>query len=188
MKRFLVVCCMVAGLISLPGLCIAQDQPEAAAPEAEVVAPDAAAPAVEAVEQLDQQNMVDDQGMAASEGEDITYSYGVVVAVSPTEIRVREYDYEKDEEIEVSYVVNEKTQFNNVNSGTELAIDDNVEIYYTETPDQKIASIVSKEEIVPLEEDFVMEGENGEASVPEEATSEAPVAPMEEAPVAPGTP
>ena len=88
--------------------------------------------------------------MTQEAGEGIQYSFGVVVKVSAKQIVLREYDYEKDQEIEITYMINPETGLNGVASIDEIKANDNVEIYFQEREGQKIAEVIAKEE-APIE-------------------------------------
>ena len=77
---------------------------------------------------------------------DLEYTYGSVVSVTPAEIVINEYNYESDQEVQVSYVVNGETKFNKINSAQELAKDDNVDVYYKVIGEQKVAQLITKDD------------------------------------------
>ena len=64
--------------------------------------------------------------------EDVEYDYGSVVKVDATknEIVIGEYDYDNDTEITVTYLVDPKANFENVNSLKEIAPGTYVDIEY----------------------------------------------------------
>ena len=92
---------------------------------------------------------------AQEEADEMKYSFGTVVKVGEGEVTVLEYDYSKDEEGEVIYMVNPETQLDNVGSLQELVKDDNVEVYFKEMDGKKVASMLIKESMV--EEGEMME-------------------------------
>ena len=92
---------------------------------------------------------------AATPSDEMKYSFGTVVKVGEGEIVVQEYDYSKDEEVEMTYAVTSETQYDNIGSLKEFAKDDNIEIYYKEAEGEKIATILIKEN--PMEEDLTEE-------------------------------
>ena len=116
------------------------------------------------------QNEVEDEGLNANE-EDINYSYGVVVSHSPAQIVLLEYDYDRDEEIQVTYEVNADTKVENVESLDKLQKDDNVEIYYKQVNGKNVATSIEKE---------VISNEDTNVSVPEDMSED--VAPDDAAP------
>ena len=89
----------------------------------------------------------------------LEYTYGSVVSVSPAQVIISEYNYESDEEVQVPYGLNAETKFNNLSGVQDLAKDDNVDIYYKINGDQKIASMITKDETV-YEDDSEEAGEN----------------------------
>ena len=58
------------------------------------------------------------------------YSIGTVVSATDKELKVSEYDFETDQDVEVVYQVNESTKKENFNALSELAQYDEVEIEY----------------------------------------------------------
>ncbi len=98
----------------------------------------------------------------AQNEEEINYSYGIVVSHSPEQLVVLEYDYDSDEEIEVSYEINAETAVENVESLDKLQKDDGVEVYYREKDGKKIAVSIEKELItddtVDFSEELIEEG------------------------------
>ena len=89
---------------------------------------------------------------------DESFAMGTVAKVSPAEITIIEYDYDADEEKEMSYLVNPETQFENVTSLGEIAPGDNVGISFKEIDGHHVAVLIAKELIVPDEEDRVEDG------------------------------
>jgi len=84
---------------------------------------------------------------AADVDEALEYTYGSVVAVSPTQITISEYNYETDEEVQTSYAVDAETKVTNAASVQDLVKDDNVDVYYkVTTGDQKIAKMITKDD------------------------------------------
>ena len=73
------------------------------------------------------------------------FSYGTVVSVNNQQIVISEYDYEKDEEVENTYLIDQKTEIKGVNSILDITVDDNVDIVYVINDDKKIAQSISVE-------------------------------------------
>lgn len=94
----------------------------------------------------------------ADDIEEMNYSYGKVFRVSPQEISVTEYDYEKDQEINESYTIDPAIELQNIPSLDRLAAGDEVEIYYDNKNGKKIALIISR----PQVEDDQVENDNDE--------------------------
>ena len=82
--------------------------------------------------------------VSAQEETDKKFSFGFVVRVAANEVIVKEFDYETDEGIEVSYLVNAETTFENVASVSELKELDDVEIEYKEEGGKRIVLWLSK--------------------------------------------
>ena len=97
--------------------------------------------------------------------ESLEYTYGTVVSASPTAVIINEYNYESDEEVKVTYVVNADTKFSNIAAAVNLAKDDNVDIYYKSLGGQKVATMITKDETV-----YENEGEKSE----DDAVNDAP--------------
>ena len=84
--------------------------------------------------------------------EDVNYSYGTVVSITGDQLVVLEYDYDKDAEVEITYEVPATVEFNNVQALADLKKDDNIEIYYKEVEEKKIAEIIALEILTPEDE------------------------------------
>ena len=80
------------------------------------------------------------QGVPTSE-----FASGTVGSVASDRLVVSEYDYEKDEEIENTYFVNQKTELKGVNSASEIAVDDSVDIVYSTVESKNIAQSIAVE-------------------------------------------
>jgi len=94
--------------------------------------------------------------------ETIGYSYGRIISVSSTKLDVSEFDLDSDEMVQMSYVINSDTEFVNVESYSDLMIDDEVEIEFEKAGEEKIARTITKEiEWQPAHE---LEYEGGEES------------------------
>ncbi len=128
---------------------------------------------------------------------DLEYSFGVVVKVADDQIVLREYDYETDQEIEVTYAVNAETKVGETGTIKDVKADENVEVYYKEAEGKKIATQIEKEEAIedetadadedePLDEDAEVPEFNPpvltnevfnetEEAIPEAAVSEVPL-------------
>ena len=82
-------------------------------------------------------------GGAEEVGDDTQYSYATVVSVSDKEIVVSEYDYEKDESVNVTYSLDPAVKLRNIGSLKEIAGDDAVEIIYTVKDGKKMATAIA---------------------------------------------
>lgn len=75
-----------------------------------------------------------------------SFSYGVVKIAAVDQITVTEYDFDKEEDVEVVYAINAETKFVNFGSIAELKEADEVDIEYRLEGDKRIAVSVSKEQ------------------------------------------
>ena len=75
------------------------------------------------------------------------YAYGEVVQSSNDQLVISEYDYEMDEELQVTYTINSQTAFTNVADAVKLAKGDAVEIYYKESNGKRVADMVIKDDM-----------------------------------------
>jgi hypothetical protein len=89
-----------------------------------------------------------EEDVVAAIDEDLEYTYGSVMSSSSAEIIVSEYNYETDEEVQMTYIISPETKFSNVPGAADLVKDDNVDIYYKVTDDKKIAAMVTKDDTV----------------------------------------
>ncbi len=77
------------------------------------------------------------------------FSFGRVVAVRSGAITVREYDFERDADVNVVYRIAPETEFGNVDALTDLRVGDNVVMNYTETESERLVTTLVREEKVP---------------------------------------
>ena len=104
--------------------------------------------------------------LAQEPADDSLFSFGTVVSVSPQRIVLKEYDFEREEQMKVTYVINSQTQFENVQAASEIKTDDELEVYYKESNKEKVATVIAKYEV--LEEDL----EDGSSSYNQEIRDE----------------
>jgi len=108
-----------------------------------------------------------------AQGKEImAFSYGTVLDISKNQIVVSEYDYDKDEESEASYVIDRKTEFKNVKSATDIVAGDSADIVYVISDGERVAQSISIErqandEEVDLEDSGIEPA--GENSLPPSA-------------------
>ena len=110
-------------------------------------------------------------------GDDTQYSYATVVSLSDKDLVVSEYDYEKDESVNVTYSLDPAVKLRNIASLKEIAVDDAVEIIYTVKDSKKIATAIAVDK--NTEEEPVEGGEEPtEQPAPgtKDASTSAPVA------------
>lgn len=97
----------------------------------------------------------------AAEVEETEFSYGTVTSVSSNQIVVSEYDYESDQDVDVTYTVPADVKLEGVASLQEIAVGDAIDIDFLIKGGQKVASLITVEK--PIEEDeegaFVVEDE-----------------------------
>ena len=93
----------------------------------------------EPMEQSDTMEEMDD-------AQDGKYSFGTVESVAPNQIVLKEYDYDKDEEVNVTYEVGADAKFENAGALKDIVKDDEVEIYWKDADGKKVATIISKSE------------------------------------------
>lgn len=88
------------------------------------------------------------QNALAYDPDALDYSFGTVKAVSPMEVTLEEYDFEGDLEqtLDVMYVINAETEFDNFEKIDELKVDEDVEVYFVEENGAKIAVSLAKDE------------------------------------------
>ena len=99
---------------------------------------------------------------AADEAGDALVSYGTVTEIGDTKIVLLEYDYDTDQEMQVSYAINPQTTFENVALKSEIVVDDDVESFYTEANGEKTAVNIVKE---TYDYDFEAEETQGDEPV-----------------------
>lgn len=93
------------------------------------------------------------QNAFAYDPDALDYSFGTVKAVSPTEVTLGEYDFEGDLEktVDVIYVINSETGMDNFEKIEDLAVGEDVEVYFVEEDGKKIAVSLAKDEGVDLD-------------------------------------
>ncbi len=90
------------------------------------------------------------------------YTYGTVIALDEKQITLQEYDYDSDDEKEVTYLLDPAIVLEGAGTMAEIAVDDAVELYYEEQDGKKTARVIRKEVI---EEDG---SSDGDPSAPQE--------------------
>lgn len=91
-------------------------------------------------------------GVSLAQEEETEYSWGTVSSVSSNQIVVSEYDYETDENSEVTYTLAPNTEFENVDSLKDIAVGDNVDIEYVVKNGKKVAKTITVEKSSSEEE------------------------------------
>ena len=81
------------------------------------------------------------------------FSYGTVKSIAAGQLVVSEYDYNSDQDVDVTYSVPANTKFEGVASLTEITAGDAVDIDFLVQGDQKIASAITVEKPTAEDED-----------------------------------
>lgn len=81
----------------------------------------------------------------AQQPKESEFSYGVVAGMGGNELTVKEYDYAKDEEVPVPYVVSPAAELKGAPSLNAIAVDDNVDIIYETADGKRVAKFISVE-------------------------------------------
>ena len=111
-----------------------------------------------------------EESQQAQQGEEVTdeFAYGTVVKVSDTEIVLNEYDFETDQEIENTYVIDENTTLDNFDALKDLSAGVDVGIYYVVSEGKKVVTLISIDEGWEEDENSVSpEGEAQDSVSPE---------------------
>jgi hypothetical protein len=115
------------------------------------------------------------------------FSFGKVISVNAQEVMVKEYDFAKDADVEVTYTITAETEFGNVNMVTDLAVNDDVVLDYIEKDGKRIVTTLVKEDkgaeapMVPVEGEAVPAADVAAAEAP--AADAAEAAPLADAAV-----
>ena len=70
--------------------------------------------------------------------EDTEYTYGTVTKIAGDQVTISEYDFEADKDVEMTYQVDPKAEFENVKSAAEVKVGDNIEIDYLVKDGKKV--------------------------------------------------
>lgn len=81
-------------------------------------------------------------GAPLAQEEELQYSWGRVSGLSSNQIIVKEYDYESDEEVDVTYAVDPEVKIENANSLEEIAVGDSVGINFVVRNNEKVAKVI----------------------------------------------
>jgi len=81
----------------------------------------------------------------AQEEEKTEYSWGKVSSASSSQIVVTEYDYDSDEDADVTYTIDPKVEFKNVDSLKSIAVGDSVDIEYVIKDGKKVVKVIAVE-------------------------------------------
>ncbi len=114
------------------------------------------------------------------------FSFGKVVSVNAQEVMVKEYDFAKDADVEVSYTITAETELGNVNAVTDLAANDDIVIDYLEKDGKRVVTTLVKEDKgaeAPVSTEVSAAAPAADAA-PAAAAPAAEAAPVAEAPAA----
>ena len=74
------------------------------------------------------------------------FSFGKVLSVNAQEVVVKEYDFAKDADVEVTYSITAETELGNVNAVTDLAVNDDIVIDFVEKDGKRLVTTLVKED------------------------------------------
>ena len=97
--------------------------------------------------------MVSPCPVQAQEVDDFFYSFGKVVRVEASEIVIAEYDYDREEEVELSFLIDSQTVLENIDSLNKINIGEEIEILYEMINDKSVARRIAKVEALPEEDE-----------------------------------
>jgi cytoskeletal protein RodZ len=124
----------------------------------------------------------------AQENDEDKFSFGKVVSVAADSVTVKEYDFAKDADVEMSYTLTPETELGNINAIADLKAGDDIVIDYVEKDGARKVTTLVKEEKgaeAPASGEAMQAAAEGTEPAPAEAVA-APVAPA--APEAPAAP
>ena len=118
-------------------------------------------------------NLLPHNLFAAEEEEE--YSYGTVTSISGDQLVVSEYDFETDKDVDVTYTVDAKAEFENISKLADVKAGDSIEIDYVVRDSKKVATFVAvdKGDTAALGTDEAA----APAAAPAEPAAAAPAAP-----------
>lgn len=111
-------------------------------------------------------------GIAAQQADENEYAYGTVVNITDSEIVLKEYNYEKEEFVEMNYKIAADVKVRNTDSLKAITPGNQVEILYSEKEGLKQALVVVLEK-----NEGVAEGPDADEE-PENANPEQPAQPQ----------
>ena len=76
------------------------------------------------------------------EAEELDFSWGTVSSISKDRMVLVEIDLETDEEIDVSYLIDAHTEFQNVDSIDDIGTDDSVDLDYVFENGKRVAKVI----------------------------------------------
>ena len=115
----------------------------------------------------------------------LDYSYGTVASVTADALVLKEYDFEADAEVEVTYIINKDIELNNIDSLEQIQPGDSIDVLFAEENGQKVAKMVTREDLdmgEEMMEEPPMEPDTEEGTVEGTAPELAPEAQQAEPP------
>ncbi len=113
------------------------------------------------------------------------YAYGTITNITDKEILLKEYNYEKEEFVEITYQLMPETKVRNTDSIKSILNGNQIEILYQDVDGKKNALVVVLET-----EEGIVEQDNPEKAATDAVATAAPAAPAAEqaTPAVPATP
>ena len=96
-------------------------------------------------------------------GKDEDFAFGTVVSVGDNSLTILEYNFDTEQEVQMTYEANAETKYENVAALKELMANDEVEVNYKEQDGKKVATFISKD--LPVEDDTYSEEMPNNATV-----------------------
>lgn len=112
----------------------------------------------------------------AQQADENEYAYGTLVNITDSEIILKEYNYEKEEFVEMTYKIAPDVKVRNTDSLKAITPGNQVEILYSEKDGIKNALVVVLEKNEGVAEGPDVEEETPEATTPEQTEPAAPPA------------
>jgi hypothetical protein len=124
----------------------------------------------------------------AQENDEDKFSFGKVVSVAADSVTVKEYDFAKDADVEMSYTLTPETELGNINAIADLKVGDDIVIDYVEKDGKRKVTTLVKEEKgaeAPANDEAVQAAAEEAAPAVAEPAAAAPAAPAEAPAAAP---
>ena len=83
--------------------------------------------------------------------EDIEYSWGVVKSIFSAQLVVIEYDYDNDEDLEVTYSIDPKVELRGVKTLKDIVVGDELDIEYVIKDGKKVIKVITVEKAPEFE-------------------------------------
>jgi hypothetical protein len=89
--------------------------------------------------------------------DEVQYALGDLILKSATEISLSEINYETEEEMQATYLIDSETLWDNIRSIDDIKEGDEIEVFYREVEGKKKAMVIAKSEVD--DEDFISESD-----------------------------